>query len=145
MTEPDGGSLASQAYVPIVLEHYRRPRNFGTLDAPTASGEGANPLCGDRIRIDLAVRNDRVEAARFRGDACAIAVAAASLLTEHVTGRLLRDVAALGEDDILALLGADIPAARRRCAMLPLDVLQTAMRASQLGQASKSVIPHDLP
>jgi nitrogen fixation NifU-like protein len=123
----------SAAYLPLVLEHYRHPRNFGALEAPTVSEEGANPLCGDRIRIDLAVRSGRLEAARFRGDACAITIAAASLLTEHVTGQTLLAAAALGEADVLALLGADIPSARRRCATLPLDVLLAAVRAVRPG------------
>ena len=128
MHDPDAPAVASRAYIPLVIEHYRRPRNFGALEAPTVSEEGANPLCGDRIRIDLMVRDDRLDAARFRGDSCAITIAAASLLTVHVTGETLLAVAALGEDDVLALLGADIPAGRRRCATLPLEVLHAAVR-----------------
>jgi nitrogen fixation NifU-like protein len=112
------------------MEHFRRPHNFGALPAPTASWEGANPLCGDRIRIDVSVDGDRVGAARFRGDACAVTVAAASLLTERVIGEPLAAVAALTEQDALALLGGEIPAARRRCGTLPLEVLQAALRAA---------------
>ena len=121
----------STAYPPLVVEHFRRPRNFGALAAPTASHEGANPLCGDRIRIEVALDGDRVGAARFRGDACAVTVAAASLLTEWVTGRPLAAVAALTEEDALALLGAEIPAARRRCGTLPLEVLRAALQAAR--------------
>jgi nitrogen fixation NifU-like protein len=120
----------SALYTPLVIEHYRRPHNFGALPAPTVWEEGVNPLCGDRIRIELAVDGGRIGAARFRGDACAVAVAAASLLTERVTGQPLADVAALTEDDALALLGAALPAARRRCGTLPLEVLQAAVRAA---------------
>ena len=128
MSDRAAASPANWAYVPLVIEHYRHPRNFGTLDAPTVTGEGANPLCGDRIRMDLAVQGDRLQAARFRGDACAITIAAASLLTEHVTGQLLVAIEMLGEDDVLALLGAEIPAGRRGCATLPLEVLKAAVR-----------------
>jgi nitrogen fixation protein NifU and related proteins len=123
----------STAYLPLVLEHYRRPRNFGALPAPDASHEGTNPLCGDRVRIELAVEGDRIGAARFRGDACAVTIAAASLLTERVTGQSLAAVAALTEADALALLGGELPAARRRCGTLPLDVLQAAVRALNSG------------
>jgi len=123
----------STAFPPLVVEHFRRPRNFGTLVAPTASHEGANPLCGDRIRIELAVDGDRVHTARFRGDACAVTIAAASLLTEWATGRPLAAIAALTDEDALALLGAEIPAARRRCGTLPLEVLQAAVRAVRAG------------
>lgn len=116
------------AYVPLVLEHFRHPRNFGALDAPSASEEGVNPLCGDRIRIDVLVRDGVLKAARFRGDACAITIAAASLLTEHVSGRPLPSIVALRDDDVLALIGADVPPGRRRCATLPLEVMLAALR-----------------
>jgi nitrogen fixation NifU-like protein len=119
----------SATYAPLVIEHYRHPRNYGALDAPTVSREGVNPLCGDRVRIDLAVGPDGVAAARFRGDACAVTIAAASLLTEHVAGQTLAAIAALGDGDVFALLGVDLPAGRRRCATLPLEVLQAAVRA----------------
>lgn len=121
----------STAYPPLVLEHYRRPRNYGALRAPTVSQEGANLLCGDRIRIELAVDGDRIGAARFRGDACAVTIAAASLLTERVSGQPLAAAAALTEEDALALLGAEIPVARRRCGTLPLEVLQAAVHAAR--------------
>ena len=121
-------TVMSARYPPHVLEHWRRPRNFGALDAPTVAHEAANPLCGDRIRIELAVDAGRIAAARFRGDACAVATAAASLLTERVTGQPVAAVAALTEADALALLDAEVPAARRRCATLPLEALQAAVR-----------------
>jgi len=121
--------MMSTAYLPLVLEHFRRPRNFGALPEPAVSREGTNPLCGDRVRIDLAVDGDRVDAARFRGDACAVTIAAASLLTERVTGQSLAAIAALTEEDALTLLGGELPAARRRCGTLPLEVLQAAVRA----------------
>ena len=129
MSDPTAASPARLAYVPLVIEHYRHPRNFGSLDDPTATEEGVNLLCGDRIRMDIAVQGGRLEAARFRGDACAITIAAASLLTEHVTGKSLGTIGALGEEDVFALIGAEIPAGRRRCATLPLEVLQAAVRA----------------
>ena len=121
--------MMSTAYLPLVLEHFRRPRNFGALPEPAVAREGTNPLCGDRVRIDLAVDGDRVDAARFRGDACAVTIAAASLLTERVTGQSLAAIAALTEEDALTLLGGELPAARRRCGTLPLEVLQAAVRA----------------
>jgi len=125
--------LAATTYTAVVLEHFRNPSNVGSLPEPSASREGLNPLCGDRIRIELAVAGGRIEAARFRADACAVTVAAASLLTERVTGASLADVAGLTEDDALALLGGEIPAARRRCGTLPLEVLQAAARAASSG------------
>jgi nitrogen fixation NifU-like protein len=117
------------AFPPAVLEHFRRPHNRGRLDAPDAWSEGANPLCGDRVRIELAVADDRIAAARFQGDACAVTIAAASLLTSRVVGMTLREVESLGDADVIELLGGPVPDARRRCATLPLDVLHAALEA----------------
>ena len=117
------------SFSPTILDHYRRPRNFGALDAPDAVREGANPLCGDRVRFELAVgEGGRVAAVRFKGDACAIAVASASLLGERVAGGRAGDVAGLTLDDVLAMLGAPVAPGRMACARLPLDVLQAAAR-----------------
>ena len=127
MSVPGDRVGASATYTPLVLEHFRHPRNSGALPAPTASHEGVNPLCGDRIRVEIAVDGDHITAARFRADACAVTVAAASLLTERVTGE------SLTEDDALALIGAELPPARRRCGTLPLEVLQGAVREAGTG------------
>jgi len=74
-------------YSDILLDHFRHPRNYGTLDAPDISNEQFNPLCGDRIRIELKLNQSIVNEARFKGDGCAISTAAASLLTEMIIGK----------------------------------------------------------
>ena len=73
-------------YSDILLDHFRHPRNYGSLAAPDISNEQFNPLCGDRIRIELKLDRSIVNEARFKGDACAISTAAASLLTELILG-----------------------------------------------------------
>ena len=114
------------AYGAVVLEHFRRPRFSGPLDSPQASSEGVNPLCGDRLRIELRL-DGRALTARFRADACAICVAAASLLMERVQGRSAEDARAVAPDELLALLGTQVPAGRSRCATLPLETLHAAL------------------
>jgi nitrogen fixation NifU-like protein len=114
-------------YRDYILEHYRRPHNFGVLDEPTASYEGSNPLCGDRITMQLAIRDGVVERVGFTGRGCAISQASASLLTDEVKGKPLADVVRLGSDDVLDLLGIEISPARLKCAMLSLDTLQHAV------------------
>lgn len=119
----------SLPFSPLILEHFRRPRNVGALEAPDAVREGANPLCGDRVRFELAVgEGGRIAGVRFKGDACAIAVAAASLLGERVAGAAPDEVDRLTLDDVLAMLGAPVGEARLGCARLPLDVLRAAAR-----------------
>jgi nitrogen fixation protein NifU and related proteins len=119
----------SGPYTAALLEHFRRPRNFGSLDDPDASFEVLNPLCGDRIRMELAAAGGTITQVRFRGDACAICIAATSLLTEMIQGRPLEVATAVGRDEVLAALQAPIPDGRVRCALLPLEALRGAISA----------------
>jgi molybdenum cofactor cytidylyltransferase len=124
-------------YRELILEHFRRPRNYGPLPAATAAAEGSNPLCGDRVRIAITLdaTRRRIEEARFTANACAICVASASLLTERMRGMPAQVIAGMADDDIVAMLGAEIPPARRRCAALPLE---TARRALEVAIGSSS-------
>ena len=111
-------------YRDYILEHYRRPHNFGVLESPSATFEGSNPLCGDRITMQLAVDDGVVREIGFTGRGCAISQASASLLTDEVKGKPVADAAAFGATDLLDLLGIDISPARLKCAMLSHDSLQ---------------------
>jgi nitrogen fixation NifU-like protein len=114
-------------YRDFILDHYRNPRNFGSLEHPTVSAEDLNPLCGDQIRVDLAV-NDAgvVEDVRFSGKGCAISQASASMLTEEIKGMKLEDVAKLTKDIVLENVGIGISPTRMKCATLGLRVLKSA-------------------
>ena len=81
-------------YRDFILDHYRHPRNAGTLENPDATFEDNNPLCGDRIRMDVRIADDRIEDVRFNGRGCAISQASASLLTEAVKGKTVAEVSA---------------------------------------------------
>jgi nitrogen fixation protein NifU and related proteins len=118
-------------YGETIAEHSRHPRNYGALDAPDFRHEDVNPFCGDRVRIELSVADDTVTAARFQGDLCVISKAASSLLTEMITGLTLASIRELPEQRLLDALHADIQPARRKCALLPLHVLQTAVRRTE--------------
>jgi nitrogen fixation protein NifU and related proteins len=119
--------MSNSPYGRKVVEHFRNPRNKGRLAAPTISHEGTNPLCGDRVRIELLVEDDIVREARFTANACAICVAASSMLTDLVHGAPLDEVETLLVDDILRSLDAPIPKARLNCVKLPLTVMHTAV------------------
>ena len=108
-------------YRDYILEHSRRPHNFGVIEDPSASFEGSNPLCGDRITMQLGIENGVVERVGFTGRGCAISQASASLLTDEIKGKPVADVEAFRADD---LLGIDISPARLKCAMLSHDSLQ---------------------
>lgn len=84
-------SELSDLFQEIILDHYRRPRNSGTLPAFDRSARGDNPLCGDRLSVQLKLKDGRIEDIRFQGAGCAISVASASLMTESVKGRTLEE------------------------------------------------------
>jgi nitrogen fixation NifU-like protein len=125
-------------YGATIMEHFRRPRNHGPLAAPDVTREGVNPLCGDRIRIELALRGSRISEAGFTANACAISVAAASLLTERVRGMTAADVAAITDEDVLESLGGDVPPARHACAMLPRTTLLAALAEAGAAQGKRA-------
>lgn len=110
-----------------ILEHYRRPHNFGTLPSPDAMYEGYNPLCGDRITLMLGIHDDVVEEVAFTGRGCAISQASASMLTDEIRGKPLPEVARLTNEDVLDELGIEISPARLKCALLSLDTLRHAL------------------
>jgi nitrogen fixation NifU-like protein len=114
-------------YRDYILEHYRRPHNFGVLEAPTASYEGANPLCGDRITMMLGISDGVVQDVAFTGRGCAISQASASLLTDEIKGKKVEDVEKMTAQDLLDLIGIDISPARLKCALLSLDTLAHAL------------------
>jgi nitrogen fixation NifU-like protein len=114
-------------YKEYILDHYRNPRNFGHLDAPTAVAEDLNPLCGDKIRFELLVGDDgRVSDVKFSGKGCAISQASASMLSESLRGEKLEDVARLSQERVLENVGIGISPARMKCAMLGLKVVKSA-------------------
>src|SRR5688572_7127698 len=129
-------------YGKVLVDHFRHPRNRGTMANPTISEEGVNRLCGDRVRIELRLDRGRVVDARFSANACALCVAAASVLTELVKGAPLDEVDTLTIDDLLRALGTEVPEGRRNCVRLPLTVLHAGVmlhrRANQLPSVDRS-------
>ncbi|MCI0433172.1 MAG: iron-sulfur cluster assembly scaffold protein [Gemmatimonadetes bacterium] len=135
-----GDRRVTSPYGPVILEHFRRPQNRGDLENADAVGEADNPLCGDRVRIAVRLAADgRIEAARFRGEACAICTAAASLITGMVHAITPQEAASIGESQILGALGAPIRPARMKCATLPIDALHAALDSLTAQQRGRYV------
>ncbi len=80
-----------QLYQEVILDHNRKPRNWGTLSDATHQAEGVNPLCGDRLELDVKVANNTVESIAFQGESCAICKASASMMTTVVKGKARSD------------------------------------------------------
>jgi nitrogen fixation NifU-like protein len=135
----------SELYQEILLDHYRRPRNFGPLPGADREVEGDNPLCGDRVRVRVRLEGGRVAEVRFEGSGCAISTASASMMTETVRGREVAAALELGErfrarlrddaparpdpelGDLVALEGVRAFPMRIKCATLAWHALRAAL------------------
>ena len=107
-----------------ILDHYKHPRNRGTLDQPDITYEDANPLCGDLIRMDLKVRDGRIDQVSFSGTGCSISQAAASMLCEEIEGKTLEEAKKISRDDMLEMLGIELGPVRLKCGLLALKTLK---------------------
>jgi nitrogen fixation NifU-like protein len=134
----------SDLYQEVILDHNRRPRNFGALEQPTHQAEGYNPLCGDRMTLHLRLEGEVVSDIAFAGSGCAISRASASLMTDSVKGRSLGDIRALFErfhrmvttppdekvedlGKLSVLAGVREFPVRVKCATLPWHTLKAAL------------------
>jgi nitrogen fixation NifU-like protein len=126
-----------------ILDRYRAAPLRGRLDAPDWQAELDNPLCGDRVRLELERGpENRVGRARFDGYGCAISQVAASLLAEHVEGKPLDELRSLSADDALGLLGIRLTPGRVKCGLLAWRVLHQALASGPESlRSSSKVVP----
>jgi nitrogen fixation NifU-like protein len=137
----------NELYRDVILDHNRRPRNFGGLESADANAEGFNPMCGDRLTLRLKLADDTISDIRFEGSGCAISTASASLMTEAVKGKtraealklfdrvhqLLTDDAAPTPSELgklAALSGVRQYPARVKCATLCWHTLSAALQSA---------------
>ena len=109
-----------------ILDHYKNPRNFGTLEPHDLEHHDHNPLCGDELGVHARVEGGKIADLRFQGQGCAISQAAASMASEELIGMAVEEVAGLRADWVIDLLGIDISPTRRKCALLSLKVMRGA-------------------
>jgi nitrogen fixation NifU-like protein len=145
-----------ELYQSIILDHNRRPKNYGPLDAANHRAEGRNPSCGDEVRVELRVTDDRIEDVRFTAAGCAVSRAAASIMTQSVKGKSREDVDRLFEQfhglvtgkvrpteqearalgELAAFAGVARFPIRVKCASMPWHVLKAALRSDASDSAS---------
>ena len=116
-----------ELYRDQILEHYKRPHNFGHLEHPDLEFEDTNPFCGDEQHVTIKLDgDDKVAAIAFEGKGCAISTAATSLLTDELAGMSREELLKLPKEFVLELLGIEISATRMKCAMLGLKIVKSA-------------------
>jgi len=116
-----------------ILDHYKNPRNFGRLNRADSVYKQKNVSCGDMICMQVKCgsgngKGKTIEKIMFFGDGCAISIASASMLTEKVLGLEVKKIKKLKSKDIISMLGITLTPTRLKCALLPLEVLQQALR-----------------
>jgi len=114
-------------YTEIIIDLYKNPINKGEMKNPTHENFRNNPLCGDEIKIQLRIENDKIKDVKFDGQGCAISQASASLLTDKIKNISVEEIKNLNKEDILGLLKIPISPGRMKCALLSLDALKGAL------------------
>ncbi|OGO26928.1 MAG: Fe-S cluster protein [Chloroflexi bacterium RBG_16_52_11] len=126
-------------YRELIIDRYKNPLFRGHLDPNDITFEDDNPLCGDRIRIDLRLNEKgEIKEALFDGHGCAISQASADLLVESIQGKPIELVKGLTREDVLELLGIELGPVRLKCALLSLKVLKAG--AYGLGEANDDLV-----
>jgi len=134
--------MLSELYQEVILDHGRKPRNFGSVEGATHSAEGFNTLCGDRVLVSLVMDGDTVQDIKFEGAGCAICMASASLMTLMAKGKSVGDIDELfgtfqdavttegasvdGLDELEALIGVRQYPNRVKCATLAWHAIKEA-------------------
>lgn len=110
-------------YQEIIFEHYRNPRNWGRINGPKKTVTLYNPLCGDKIILDLVQEEGTVKDVKFSGEGCAISKAASSLLTEYIKNKDVKSLIKLDKKFMIELIGIEVGINRLKCLLLPLEAL----------------------
>jgi nitrogen fixation NifU-like protein len=124
--------MSSDLYREQLLDHYHNPENFGVLDNADVDIEMDNPTCGDMIHLTARLDSTgRIAEVMFEGQGCVISMASASMFTEHVKGKTLEEIAAMGLTNIQEMMGGvKLSMGRVKCALLPLNAMKQGLKES---------------
>ena len=145
MNDGTSGMLKSTSYSEKTLDHFRNPRNVGTLEGDdVAIGIVGNPVCGDLMEMYIRVVDDRIEDIRFQTFGCGSAVATSSMITELVRGMSLDEAMKVTREDVADALDG-LPAVKMHCSNLAADALHDAIRNWREGVRLEATDPSQVP
>ena len=119
--------MQDHLYREIILEHWKHPQNYGVIKPADIDISDTNPLCGDEIHITARIKEDKVTDIAFESLGCAISKASASLFTEEIKGKTIKDIEAITSEDSIGLLEVTLTPARTKCALLVYTTLNKAL------------------
>jgi nitrogen fixation NifU-like protein len=133
-------------YTDLVMDHFTNPRNVGEVEGADGVGQIGNPVCGDVMRISIAVDRDRIADVKFKTFGCGAAIATSSMVTEMVMGRTLQEAADISNKAVAEALGG-LPPNKMHCSNLAADALHLAIqdylvksgREAEVGQIVKAL------
>jgi nitrogen fixation NifU-like protein len=114
-------------YSEKVMEHFKNPRNVGSLEDPDGVGQMGNPVCGDIMRMEIKVKDDRIEDAKFKTFGCGAAIATSSMVTELVKGKTINEALAVSNKAVAEALDG-LPPVKMHCSNLAADALHKAIK-----------------
>ncbi len=120
-------TLSREEYLEIILDHHENPHNRHALPNADVHGSGGNPGCGDLVTVYARLEDGRIAEAAYEGEGCTISQAAASMLTDIITGKTLDEVQAMDYETMVDVMGREIVLPRVRCATLALSTFKAAV------------------
>ncbi|HLD15927.1 MAG TPA: SUF system NifU family Fe-S cluster assembly protein [Candidatus Nanoarchaeia archaeon] len=115
-----------------IMDHYKNPRNFGKLENANIEFHDYNPLCGDEITVQLKTNGDEIKGIKFSGRGCALSMATASILTEEIKGKAIKDVEKLTNEDIFKMIGINVSPSRIKCVLLSLSAIKKGVKLNDI-------------
>jgi nitrogen fixation protein NifU and related proteins len=119
--------MMDQLYRDIILEHWKNPQNYGVIQNADIDVVGTNPFCGDTLRLTVKIEKNTISEIHFTAEGCAISKASASLFTEEIKGKTLKEIKQIQPEDVLKLLAVTLTPSRTKCALLVYRTLQKAL------------------
>jgi nitrogen fixation protein NifU and related proteins len=114
-------------YKEELMAIYKNPMNRGHMDDPSVEVDGKNPMCGDKITLQLKIEDGRIADAKFDGSACAVSIISSAMATDFIIGKTIEEALKLNKDDLLKMMDLNLTTSRVKCATLIVNAIKDAL------------------